>query len=72
MVDQIDEPLSWEMRKIMQVKQNVMQAATTINNSSADSCEQFTIDMEADEYWTCDATNWSCKMTDKFWKDVEE
>lgn len=48
------------MRKIKQVKQHVLQAATT----EEDACAQYPIDIEADGLWTCDTTMFECRMTD--------
>lgn len=49
------------MRKIKQVKQHILQAATT----EEDACAQYPIDIEADGYWTCDTTKFECWMTDE-------
>lgn len=62
MVDKIDEPVSWMMRKVKQVKQHVLQAATT---EEVDACAQYSIDIEADGNWTCDTTIVECRMTDE-------
>lgn len=48
------------MRKIKQVKQHILQAATT----EVDECAQYSIDIEADGLWTCDTTMFECRMTD--------
>ena len=65
MIDQMDE-MSWEMRKIKQVKHHVIQAATA-TDSEVSACDQFKIDTETDGFWSCDATTQTCESTDKYW-----